>query len=149
MKDLIIELIYKTIKKPYQKIFKKNEAWNMSIEDFLNHPEGSLGKTLGVFLAENNYNVQPQLEEHDVYHVLTNCGTTVKEEIKMQFYLLGNGKKSPFVFIVISASLFYPFNYKEFIACYERGKTANQFYHLNFSKMLHLPIQTIKTAFNI
>lgn len=104
---------------------------------------------LGEFLVKNNYSIQPNLEEHDVYHVLTNCGTTVKEEIKMQFYLLGNGKKTPFVFIVISASIFYPFCYREFIECYKKGKKSLSFYHLDFSKMLHIPIQNIKTAFNI
>src|SRR5262245_21284675 len=99
MKDHLIELIYKTIKKPYQLLFKNNTAWNLTIEDYLKCPEGSLGNQLGHLLNRNNYSIQPQLEEHDVFHIITRSGTTVKEEIKMQYYLLGNGKRSPFVFI--------------------------------------------------
>lgn len=149
MKDKIIELIYKTIKGPYQSLFKNNKAWNMTIEEYLENPENTLGRKLGEFLVTNSYAIQPQLEEHDVYHVLTNCGTTVKEEIKMQWYLLGNSKKTPFVFIVISASIFYPIYFNEFMECYKKGKKAISFHHLDFSKMLHIPIQNIKTAFNI
>ena len=149
MKDYIIELIYNTIKKPYQKIFKKKKAWDLSLQDYLNCPNGSIGKHLGQFLKNNNYAIQPQLEEHDVFHIITNSGTTVVEEIKMQFYLLGNGKRSLFVFIVISASLFYPFYCKEFIQSFQKGKKAQQFYHLDFSKLLTTNIHIFQTTFNI
>ena len=150
MKDLIIETFYKIIKVPYQLIFKKKEAWNLTISDFLKYPQDSLGFHLGCFLLKYNFNVQPSLEEHDVYHVLTNTGATVKEEIEMQFYLLGNGKRSQFVFIVISTGiLFYPYNFKKFIICYKKGKQAHLFYHLDFSKMLTIPVEKIQETFNI
>ena len=48
-------------------------------------------------------------EDHDVFHVLTRTGLTVKNEIELQFYLLGNGKRSLFLFIVIGSSNFYTF----------------------------------------
>ncbi|WP_136666966.1 hypothetical protein [Flavobacterium sp. H122] len=149
MKDYIIELIYKTIKKPYQLLFKNKTAWNLNISDYINCPDGSIGKHLGLFLKKNNYSIQPQLEEHDVFHVITNSGTTVKEEIKMQFYLLGNGKRSPFVFIVISAGFFYPLNYTEFIESYKKGTKANKFYHLDYSKLLTIDLKDFQTTFNI
>lgn len=131
-------------------MFKKNVAWNLSIEDYLNNSENSLGYHLGVFLVNSNFSIQPQLEEHDVYHVLTNTGTSVIDEIDMQFYLLGNGKRTPFVFIVILTGIFFHTNHmKQFINQYKKGKQAHQFYDLDFSKMLAIPIQNIQTAFNI
>lgn len=149
MKDYIIELIYNTIKKPYQKIFKKNNPWGYTLQEYLNCPEGSIGKQLGLFLKNNQYTIQPQLEEHVVFHIITNTGTTVKEEIKMQFYLLGNGKRSPFLFIVLAAGLFYPVYVNEFITSFKKGKKANQFYHLDFSKLLTVNLNNFQTTFNI
>ena len=151
MKDFIIEKIYKTIKKPYQMLFKKEtKAWDLSIKDFLEKPENSLGFHLGCFLLKHSFAIQPQLEEHDVYHVLTNTGITVKDEIAMQFYLFGNGKKSPFLFIVIlTGILFYPFQINHFIKSYKKGKNAHQFYNLEFYKMLHIPLTELQFTFNI
>lgn len=150
MKDKIIEILYKIIKRPYQLMFKKSNAWNLSLDDYLNNPENSLGFHLGDFLVKSHFAIQPQLEEHDVYHVLTNTGITVLDEIDMQFYLLGNGKRTPFVFIVIITGIvFHPNHLKRFITSYKKGKQAHQFYDLDFSKMLALPIQSIQSAFNI
>ena len=150
MKEIIIETFYKIIKVPYQFLFKKNDSWNLNVTDFLKYPQDSLGFHLGCFLLKYNFNVQPSLEEHDVYHILTNTGATVKDEIDMQFYLLGNGKRSPFVFIVIITGLFfYPLELKNFIKTYKKGKQAHLFHHLDFSKMLTIPIKTIQQTFNI
>jgi hypothetical protein len=151
MKDYIIEKLYRTIKVPYEYIFKTNaKAWELTINDYLNHNEETLGYKLGSFLNNHNYSIQEKLEEHDVFHVLTNTGITVVNEIEMQFYLLGNGKRSPFVFIVITTGIFfYPFEYKKFYSSYQKGKKAHQFYHLDFPKILHMPLTEIQYIFNI
>lgn len=116
----------------------------------MKHQEETLGNKLGKFLTKHNYSIQEKLEEHDVFHVLTNTGTTVINEIEMQFYLLGNGKRSPFVFIVMATGIvFYPFEYEKFYKSYKKGKQAHQFYHLDFSKILHLPLTEIQYIFNI
>ena len=150
MKDTVIEFMYKTIKIPYSYFFKNNEPWGVTVSSLLQNETGTLGHDLGQFLSINNYQVQDSLEEHDVFHVLTKIGTTVKEEIDMQFYLSGNGKKSSFGFIVISTGIFfYPNHYKSFIHCYKRGKNAYQFYDLDFHKLLHQPTSIIQSIFKI
>lgn len=150
MKEIIIETLYRIIKVPYQYLFKQTKAWDITIHDFLKLPQDSLGFHYGCFLLKYNFNIQASLEEHDVYHVITNTGITVKDEIDMQFYLLGNGKKSPFVFIVIGTGiLFYPFEYQSFYKNFKRGREAHQFYDLDFFKMLSVPLSTIQQTFNI
>ncbi len=151
MKDYIIETLYKIIKVPYEYMFKtKAKSWDLTITDYLKHKDETLGYKLGSFLNNHNYSIQEKLEEHDVFHVLTNTGITVVNEIEMQFYLLGNGKRSPFVFIVISTGIFfYPTNYKKFYNSYKKGKEAHQFYHLDFSKILHIPLTEVQYIFNI
>jgi len=150
MKELLIEKLYRIIKVPYQMLFKNSKAWNVSIQDLLKYPQDSLGFHYGCFLLKYNFNIQESLEEHDAYHVLIDVGITVKDEIDMQFYLLGNGKKSPFVFIVIATGvLFYPFEIKSFIKSFQRGKKAHAFHYLDFQKMLPIPLKTIQSTFNI
>lgn len=150
MKDHIIEKVYEYTKKPYQKYFKRNKPWEIDKAALLNYPEGSLGLGLGNFLYKNHFDIQPKLEDHDIIHVLTDTGVSVREEIGMQYYLLGNGKKSLYLFLVIlSGTLFYPKHIRYFIQQYKRGYCAHSFYYLNFSNMLFMPVQTIQKTFKI
>lgn len=150
MKSLIFEKMYEISKKPYQKWLKKNQPWNIEIPELLNYPSGSLGFHLGQFLHTNHFEVQPKLEDHDVIHVLTGIGTTVEEEIAMQYYLLGNGKRSVYLFVVIaSGTLFYPYSFRRFLDCYHRGRSAHRFHDLEFVRMLHQPVEKIQQTFKI
>lgn len=150
MKDLVIEKMYELTKKPYQKFFKKGIAWNVTPKELITYKEDSLGFHLGCFLLKYNFDMQPKLEDHDVIHVLTNSGVSVVDEIAMQYFLLGNGKKSAYLFMVICiGTLFYPTQIKHFIHTYNRGKKAHQFHDLDFYKMLAIPVKTIQSTFNI
>ena len=150
MRDLLIEKMYEITKKPYQKFFKKGVAWNVTPKELIAYKEGSLGFHLGCFLLKYNFDMQPKLEDHDVIHVLTNTQVAVPDEIAMQYFLLGNGKKSAYLFMVICiGTIFYPTHFKQFIYNYKRGKNSHQIYDLDFYKMLHIPVKTIQETFNI
>ncbi|WP_309610015.1 hypothetical protein [Flavobacterium sp.] len=150
MKDLFIEKMYEWSKKPYQKFLKKNEPWAISKKELLALPKESLGFHLGCFLIKYNFDMQPKLEDHDVIHVLTNTGISVKEEIGMQYYLYGNGKRSLYLYLVIiSGTCFYPTEIKYFINEYCRGKKALKFHYIDHSKMLHIPVIKIQETFKI
>lgn len=150
IKDKFIERMYEISKKPYQKFFKKNEPWGIGKKELLHHKLDTLGFHLGCFLIKYHFEIQPKLEEHDVIHVLTNTGVSVPEEIGMQYFLFGNGKRSLYLYlVVVTGTIFYPFQFQYFINQYRKGKKAHRFHHFDFSKMLHIPISTIKTAFNI
>jgi ubiquinone biosynthesis protein Coq4 len=150
MKDLLIEKMYEWSRKPYQKYMKKNAPWEINKDELLAFPKGSLGYGLGDFLHRNNFDIQAKLEDHDIIHVLTNTGISVVDEIGMQYYLLGNRKKSLYLFMVIlSGTIFYPTQLGYFLEQYKRGKKAMPFYYLDFSKMLFTPIQSIQKTFKI
>ncbi|TVZ10587.1 hypothetical protein JM80_3139 [Cellulophaga sp. RHA_52] len=150
MRAIVLEKLYNWSKIPYQKFLKKNNAWNIQIATLLDYPKGTLGNSLGVFITKHNFELQAKLESHDVFHVLTNTGITVPEEISMQFYLLGNGKRSLYLFsVVFLGLLLYPDYFKVFKKAYYKGGKALQFHQLNFLRMLHLPVQKIKTTFLI
>ncbi|MCL9806601.1 ubiquinone biosynthesis protein COQ4 [Flavobacterium amniphilum] len=150
MKDRIIEKLYDISKKPYQKLFKRNKPWNITKTELLNYPPDSLGAELGKFLESNAFDIQEKLEDHDIIHVLTNSGVCVIDEIGMQYYLLGNGKKSLYLYLVIiTGTFFYPLNLKNFIKEFRRGKNAHMFHQLDFLKLLNVPTNTLRKSFNI
>lgn len=150
MKDLFIEKLYEISKKPYQKFFKKGAPWNISQKELLQLPEESLGFHLGCFLLKYNFEIQPKLENHDVFHVLTNTGVTVPEEIGMQYFLYGNGKRSLYLYMVmLTGTLFYPSKIRYFRNQYRRGKNTLIFHNLDYSKMLTMPLETIRNTFKI
>ena len=150
MRDLFIEKMYEISKKPYQRFFKKRNAWNVNVKQLLQLQSDSLGFHLGCFLLKYNFEIQPKLEDHDIIHVLTNTGISVVEEIGMQYYLLGNGKRSLYLgMVIITGTLFYPIRFSYFKQQYQRGKQAHEFYGLDFLNMLSVPISNIQQTFNI
>lgn len=149
MRALLLEKLYEWSLIPYQS-FKKNAAWNVGIEDLLQYPKPTLGYQMGSFLLLHNFDLQEKLESHDVFHVLTGTGITVPEEISMQFYLLGNGKRSAYLFTVILIGGFlFPDYYKLFSAKYRQGKSSLPFHQLDFYKLLDQPLDRIKSTFSI
>lgn len=149
MRAIILEKLYEWSVIPYQSL-KKNNAWDLGIKDLQRFPKGTLGKSMGDFLVLNNFDLQEKLESHDVFHVLTGTGVTVPEEISMQFYLLGNGKRSAYLFTVIFlGGLLYPDYLQFFYRKYKKGKSAFSFHQLDFYKLLHQPLEKIKTTFLI
>ena len=150
MRDLFIEKMYEISKKPYQRFFKKGNAWDINVNQLIQLPSDSLGFHLGCFLLKYNFEIQPKLEDHDIIHVLTNTGISVVEEIGMQYYLLGNGKRSLYLWMVIlSGTIFYPTRFSYFKQQYHRGKQAHEFYGLDFLNMLSVPLIHIQKTFNI
>jgi ubiquinone biosynthesis protein Coq4 len=150
MKDFIIEKMYELSRKPYQKYFKKSTPWEIGKNELLEYPKDSLGFGLGIFLDKNHFDIQPKLEDHDIIHVLTNTGISVIDEIGMQYYLLGNGKRSLYLFmVIISGTPFYLTQIKYFFQQYKRGKEALPFHYLDFSKMLSIPVLSIQKTFKI
>ena len=150
MKDYIVEKMYECSRKPYQKYIKKSTPWEIDKEKLLQYPKDSLGFELGHFLDKNHFDIQPKLEDHDIIHVLTNTGILVADEIGMQYYLLGNGKRSLYLFMVILLGTpFYLRHISYFFQQYKKGKQALPFHYLDFSKMLLIPVQVIQQTFKI
>lgn len=150
MRAIILESLYEWSKKPYQRFLKRNAPWPVSVRELLRYPESSLGFHLACFLMQHSFEIQPKLENHDVFHVLTGTGISVPEEISMQYYLFGNGKRSLYLFTVIClGSLLYPDKTAIFYRAFRRGRAALPFHHLDFSRLLEQPINRIQKAFSI
>ena len=150
MRSLILERLYEWSLVPYRKYFKTNTPWNITAQTLLTYPESSLGFHLGCFLITYDFSSQPQLEDHDVFHVLTGSGVSVPEEVAMQYYLIGNGKHSMYgVAVIVLGSLLFPDELRRFVSAYKKGRTAHPFHQLDFLLLLQQPLKHLKTTFNI
>ncbi|AWH74196.1 hypothetical protein DCS32_08480 [Dokdonia sp. Dokd-P16] len=150
LRYLLLERLYEWSKIPYRLLFKKEAAWNISVRELLAYRPQTLGYHLGCFLLRHQFTPEPQLEDHDVFHVLTDTNNSVPDEIAMQWLLLGNAKRSLYLFIalIIGSTLFID-HYKSFIKAFQKGKTAHRFYNLNYLQLLTLPLTDLQHTLKI
>jgi ubiquinone biosynthesis protein Coq4 len=95
IREKLLIKMFEFTKPYYVKYFKRHQnPWQQNIKTLKRFPSKTLGNALGNFLKKNDFELLPKLEAHDILHVLLNYQTTIEGEIKMQFFLLGNGKKS-------------------------------------------------------
>ena len=134
---LLTSLVEKT-KLVYIRLFnKKRKNWQISINELEKYPPQTLGKDLAIFLIKENFDLMPGLESHDVYHLILNYSTKVEDEAKMQFFLIGNGKKSLYAFgTSFLAFLTMPDQWLAFWKAYQQGQKAFKVHLWDFRFLL-------------
>lgn len=141
MKKLRVQFIlfmYENSQKQYRKYFKKKKRqWQFSEAQLLNFQNDSLGKVLGDFYQKHGFRMIPKMENHDVYHLITDFSTNIQDEIAMQYLLFGNGKKTAYLLgTMLLGTLVFPEYYKMYYEAYHKGKEMKTFHHLNFEELL-------------
>jgi len=122
----------------YQTLRFKRKAWNTTKNDLKKCAPGTLGNALYQFLDGHNFNLIPKAETHDVWHVLFGYTVEMKDEMSIQFVVLGNGRHSaPYLYSCLVAILMYPEHWGSFYKAYQRGKLASTFWHFNFEALLN------------
>lgn len=133
----------------YTNLFKRNQnAWGISKSELSLFPEETLGRALGEFYQINGFDVMPKLENHDIFHVITQTGTEIQDEIAMQYLLLGNGKRSLYMFsMILIGTLLYPEFLGYYQAHFKKGKRMNSFHQVEFKDYLDSHLQSVKAKF--
>lgn len=135
---IILKVLDKILKLHKRFYLSNRPQWNISREELLNYPMGSLGNELGLFLLKSNFHSIPMIERHDVFHLLFGFETHVKDEIAMLFFQVGNGKVTPFTTVsAFGAALFYPECFFYFIRHFNRGRNAISVSNWNFRPFLN------------
>lgn len=129
----------------HTQINPSRKAWNISVRDFLNYPEGSLGWSLGQFYVCQGFEPIAKAERHDVFHVLLGYSTSLTDEGAMQFFLLGNGKPS---FLTIGTCLLFiclfPLQLPAMLKAFRRGQGATNIRHWDFRALLAEPTHSLQ-----
>ncbi len=130
----------------YKALMPKNKKWLYTKQDLLDFPEGTLGKDVGAFLENNRFDFIPFLETHDVYHVLFNYKTTISDESRLYFFLLGNGKYSFEVLGTVAASLILlPELIFDFEQHFNRGRNAKSIRKWRFQHVFHAQTNVLRS----
>lgn len=150
MRDKFYEILFYSSEGVYRRYFKrKKKAWNLTKHDLLVFKEGQLGHDYRCFLNRNQLDILPKFERHDIMHVLTATNTQVKNEVALQFYLLGNGKLSVYQVFVLISSIGFIDQLPLFIRSYKKGKQALPFHQLSYEELLHVNTSQFIEQYNI
>lgn len=130
----------------YLNIFKsKKPEWTYSKTDLMSFPTGSLGKEIANFLNENNIELIPKAENHDVFHLVTGYKTTPDDEIAMQYWLVGNRKLTPYTIgTCIIGAIVMPEYWKAYIKAFKKGMKAPSIVDWDFQTLLYTNANQIK-----
>lgn len=130
--------VYSQTKNNYRMFFrKKKRNWQFDEEQLLHFEEGTLGKKLGEFYKKYGFSMIDQRANHDVHHLITDCGTNFEDEIAMQFLLLGNGKMNAHLLAaIVLGSIILPEYFKMYREAFKKGKNMKPFHHWDFEELL-------------
>lgn len=130
--------VYDKTQKLYRKYFKKKKRqWQFNEKQLLEFQEDSLGRKLGEFYRKHGFSMIPKMENHDVHHLITGCGTNFEDEIAMQYLLLGNGKLNAHLLAaIVLGTIILPEYVKIYIKAYKKGQNMRAFHHWDFEELL-------------
>ncbi|MFP3594572.1 Coq4 family protein [Chryseobacterium sp. SIMBA_038] len=141
MKKLRVQFLlfmYENSQKQYRKYFKKKKRqWQFNEKQLLSFKEDSLGKTMGEFYQKHGFRMIPKMENHDVYHLITDYSTNIQDEIAMQYLLFGNGKRSAYLLGVLLLGTFvFPEYFKTYRNAFQKGRNMRSFHDWDFENLL-------------
>ena len=149
MKKLRLQFVvwmYAITQKNYRRFFKKTKRqWQFSEKQLLSFQEDSLGRKLGEFYHKHGFRMIPKMENHDVYHLLTDYSTNIQDEIAMQYLLFGNGKRSAYLLgTLFLGTIVFPEYFKMYLKAYRKGKNMKAFHSWDFEALLWQNMQHLK-----
>ncbi|ASK31800.1 hypothetical protein CEY12_17510 [Chryseobacterium sp. T16E-39] len=149
MKKLRVQFllfVYGKTQKLYRKYFKKKKRqWQFNEQQLLSFREDSLGRKLGEFYKRYGFTMIPKMENHDVHHLITGCGTNFEDEIAMQYLLLGNGKLNAHLLgAIVLGTLILPEYFKMYIKAFKKGQSMRPFYQWDFEALLWQDFEHLK-----
>jgi ubiquinone biosynthesis protein Coq4 len=131
----------------HAKVYSRRPVWGLLREDMLQYPAGTLGHELGLFLTRESLQPVDRIERHDAFHILLNFTTSLEDEAAMQFFLVGNGKISPFTLATAAfTTLVMPDKWGIFIREFRRGRKAVSIANWNFLHLLDEPFADVQAV---
>lgn len=117
----------------------------------LNHlrslQHGTVGRQVADMLDSKQYRLIPKFENHDLKHIVLDYEMTMKDEIRMQAYLIGNGNFTLPCLIFFSLGIFYPTIWKGLFKEYQDGKTSKSIHFLTLDNCMELQLIDIKNEY--
>lgn len=130
--------------------FRNTTKWPYELTQMRRFRTNTLGKEMAIFLDERELALLPKYEAHDALHVLLGYGTTPKEELKLQGFMLGNGSASFGGRILsILGLLIKPEYFGSFKVEYRRGKRAGSLRNINIESCLTTDLDLLRNELGL
>lgn len=101
---------------------------------------GTVGKEIANLLDNLGYRLIPKFENHDLKHVILEYEMTMKDAIRMQAYLVGNGNFTLPCLIFLSLGLFYPSIWLDLPNEYKTGKKSKSIHYLTLDNCMNFDL---------
>mgnify|MGYP000206045629 CR=1 FL=1 len=149
MRTKFLQLLIETAV-PFLNTFRSSPEWHYSHQELRGLPKESIGFELSAFLDRLQLTLLPKYEVHDLLHVLLQYGTSPKEEMMLQGFMLGNGSASfggkvLFTIGLIIKPEYFPAVRQE----WKRGKRARPVHTFNFHKLVTYKTRTLQHRLQI
>lgn len=145
LRDRFANLLVSSLTPVYQFIRFKRKPWRTTQSDLSQFASGTLGHSMFKFLDLHGLQLIPKAESHDVWHVLFDYSIAMKDEMSIQFVVLGNGRHSaPYLYSCLVAIAMYPEHWGSFYRAYQKGLKARSFAHWDFEKLLHEDLHQLR-----
>lgn len=108
---------------------------------------GTVGREVAEMLDNKKYRLIPNFENHDLKHIILDYEMTMKDEIRMQAYLIGNGNLTFPCLIFFSLGVFYPVIWKDLLKEYQTGKASKSIHFLTLDNCMELQLKDVKNEY--
>ncbi len=130
---------------PYFRLIRKAYKFPYTVKQLQRFPDGTVGKALFHFFKDNNLDMLPHYEKHDVKHVVLNYPPTEEGEVCLQCFMLANGRITiPVIFSVMFGVTIMPDKWKSFRAAWKRGRATRSLNSLNWFDLVPLQLQEVQ-----
>lgn len=130
---------------PYLRLVRKSYRFPYSLKLLQRLPEGSVGKELYTFFFNNDLELMPYYEKHDIKHVVLGYPPSEEGEVSLQCFMLANGHYTfPTLFSVVVGVIIMPEKWKAFRKAWIRGRRTRCLNGTDWFAMIPLPIQQVR-----
>jgi hypothetical protein len=135
---------------PYFKLTRKPRNFPYSMQQLQSMREGSVGASLLKFLKQNNLDLLPYYEKHDIKHVVLGYDATEEGEVSLQCFMLANGRRTlPVILCVLYGWLTMPEYYSYFREAWRRGRSVPPINDYDWFAMPPLSLQEVRQQLQI
>ena len=109
--------------------------------------QGTVGREIAKMLDSRQYRLIPKFENHDLKHIVLDYNMTMKDEIRMQAYLVGNGNLTLPCLIFLSLGVFHPEIWTDLPREYKQGKLSKSIHFLTLDNCMDRQLIEIKKEY--
>lgn len=143
-KRLLVYLAHE-VALPYFKLIRKGYNFPYALRELQHFPKGTVGQELYSFFFNNDLEMLPHYEKHDIKHVVLGYPPTEEGEVSLQCFMLANGRITlPVVFSVVIGLAIMPEKWLSFRKAFALGRRTPSLNKLNWFDLMPLQLSAVQ-----